>query len=77
MVFGAWLLSFVVSSFIFPLGTGVDANPDADDLFEQKGGCNIEMPSSWWKVIHRLSILHFCFYLSFCLLVGFEDLKGY
>ncbi|XP_060564969.1 cardioacceleratory peptide receptor-like [Ruditapes philippinarum] len=38
MVFGAWLLSFVVSSLMFPLGTGVDANPDADDLTNKKGG---------------------------------------
>ncbi|XP_060569810.1 cardioacceleratory peptide receptor-like isoform X2 [Ruditapes philippinarum] len=49
MVFGAWLLSLLVSSFFIPFSRGINANPDAADIYEQKGSCNINMPESWWK----------------------------
>jgi hypothetical protein len=54
MVFGAWLLSLLGSSFFIPYTRGINANPDSADMYEQKGSCDIVMPESWWKVIHRL-----------------------
>ncbi|XP_060571198.1 cardioacceleratory peptide receptor-like isoform X2 [Ruditapes philippinarum] len=49
MVFGAWLLSLLGSSFFIPYTRGINANPDSADMYEQKGSCNIVMPESWWK----------------------------
>ncbi|XP_060564223.1 cardioacceleratory peptide receptor-like [Ruditapes philippinarum] len=49
MVFGAWLLSLLVSSFYIPFSRGINATPGADNINEQKGSCNIDMHESWWK----------------------------
>ena len=57
LVFGAWLISIVASSFYIPYSRGINANPDSTDMFEQKGGCYFNLPGDWWKVTTDFIIL--------------------
>ena len=58
MVLGAWLISIGAASFYIPYSQGVNADPEADDLDNRKGGCNINFPDdSWWEVMQRFQIL--------------------